>query len=912
MNQTAAFIKIYLWVALLIVPGISWSQATFKTAGSLDTTFNSGDIGYGFGVGSNGVIFSTAIQNDGKIIVGGSLTFYNNRSVRSVARLNTDGKLDSSFNTGSGANLPVYGIGIQSDEKILICGSFSIIDGVSIQKIARLDVDGSLDTTFNIGSGANYIIRCLAIQQDNKIVIGGEFTAFNGILINRIARLNQDGSLDTTFQPGSGANSTIHSLAIQDDEKIIIGGEFSAYNGVVKRNLIRINPDGSMDTTFRNGTTNGPSNTVYTTKVLGDGKIIIGGAFTSYDLIPKLRLARLHPDGTLDTTFNQTGGANGDVLCVSLQSDGKIIVSGKFYSYNGTSFFHIVRVDSLGVTDPGFIPISGTGNQIYSTSIQNDGKIIIGGQFFILNGITRNNLTRLLFDGTLDYNFNPGTGANEDVICTTIQSDGKIIVGGDFTIYNSLSQMRIARLLSDGSNDVNFNVGSGANASIRSIAIQNDGKIIFGGSLTSYNGVSKSRLARINSDGTIDPSFNTGTGVDGFYVNSIAIQSDGKIIIGGSFDYYNGISRPNIARLNTDGSLDLSFNIGTGTGSNVQIVRIQNDGKIIIAGTFSTYNGLNCNNIIRINPNGTMDNSFNAGTTGFNSYISSTLLQDDQKILIGGGFGIVNGIVRNRIARLNTDGSLDFTFDPGIGIVGQHVLAISMLSNGKIIIGGEFSSYNGTPIKNLARLESDGSLDIGFDPGTGPDEPIFTTAIQNDGKVIIGGHFISYDGIGRNRIARVLNCSIDTSLTVLQPTIIANATNVSYQWVDCNNNFSPIPNETSQSFTALTNGNYAVIFTENGCSQMSSCVNINQVGVIEKIDQHFNIYPNPCSGKFYIDSQSEFDIQIFDVAGKLISNQQILKGKNSVMLDKINNSLYSIILTDDESNRYIKRIAVIY
>jgi uncharacterized delta-60 repeat protein len=199
-------------------------------------------------------------------------------------------------------------------------------------------------------------------------------------------------------------------------------------------------------------------------------------------------------------------------------------------------------------------------------------------------------------DGALDLTFNPGTGANNDVMSTAIQTDGKIIIGGDFTAYNGTTVNRIARLNSDGSLDGSFNTGTGSDQPVKSITIQTDGKIIIGGFFATYSGTTVNNITRLNTGGSLDGSFNTGTGPSG-PVMSTAIQTDGKIIIGGSFFNYNGSTANNISRLNTDGSLDGSFNTGTGADSYVYTTAIQTDGKIIIGGLFTAYNGTMANYI---------------------------------------------------------------------------------------------------------------------------------------------------------------------------------------------------------------------------------------------------------------------------------------------------------------------------
>jgi len=362
--------------------------------------------------------------------------------------------------------------------------------------------------------------------------------------------------------------------------------------------------------------------------------------------------------------------------------------------------------------------------------------------------------------GANDPSFDPGTGANADVTSSILQSDCKIIIAGVFTSYNGSSKNYIARLNTDGTLDPGFNIGTGANGSIQATAIQSDGKILIGGNFTAYNGTTRNRLARLNADGTLDAGFNIGTGAD-YPIYEIAIQSDGKILIGGSFTNYNGTSINRLARLNADGTLDNTFNPGTGPNAIVYAILPLSDGKIIICGSFFSYNGIAINNIARLLANGTYDATFTPGS-GTSGNILTAELQSSGKIIIGGSFASFNGTARNNIARLYSNGTLDVFFDPGTG-PNTTVRTIATQSDGKIIIGGDFITYNGTSASRIARLLTDGTLDAGFNTGTGANNSIYTTAIQSDGKIITGGSFTTYNGTARNRIARIYGGTVGIS-----------------------------------------------------------------------------------------------------------------------------------------------------
>jgi uncharacterized delta-60 repeat protein len=354
--------------------------------------------------------------------------------------------------------------------------------------------------------------------------------------------------------------------------------------------------------------------------------------------------------------------------------------------------------------------VASTGN-VSSSVVQSDGKLVIGGTFTSYNGTSINRIGRVNTDGSLDATFNVGTGANQLISKVLLQSDGKIIIVGNFTTYNGTAKNRIVRLNSDGSIDGTFNIGTGANSQIYSAALQSDGKIVIGGTFTSYNGTTGvNRLARLNSDGTLDGSFSAGTGPDS-WTYAMAIQPDGKIIIVGNFSSYSGTTVNRVARVTSTGALDnlLSFNAGSAisvAGSIGYAVDLQSDGKIIIGGNFTTFNGSTKNRLVRLNTDGSTDNTFNSGGSDANNVVYSCKVQPDDKILIGGHFTTFNGVtIPARVACLNSDGTRDATFNAGgAGATSSFVLDIALNSSQEIFIGGAFIAYNGTTRNKLAKL----------------------------------------------------------------------------------------------------------------------------------------------------------------------------------------------------------------
>jgi uncharacterized delta-60 repeat protein len=341
--------------------------------------------------------------------------------------------------------------------------------------------------------------------------------------------------------------------------------------------------------------------------------------------------------------------------------------------------------------------------------------------------------------GTVDFGFFPNTTVNGQGNAVAVQGDGKVLIGGSFTTVNGALRGGIARLNSDGSTDHTFGNGL-AGAGAYAIVVQSDGKVLVGGGFTAVNGVARRGFARLNSDGTLDTTFGNGMAGTDDRVTSVALQSDGKVLIGGFFGAVNGVWRGHIARLNSDGSLDTTFGNGLAgvnnglagvnnglAGVNNLSMAVQSDGKVLIGGSFTTVNGTARGNIARLNSDGSLDTGFGDGLTGASARVNSVAVQSDGKVLIGGTFTTVNGTARGRHARLNSDGSLDTSFVNGFPVGISGVSSMALQSDGKVLIAGSFFVVNGTPRTYLARLAgvSDTTL-AALAQSTGTPTPAFS------------------------------------------------------------------------------------------------------------------------------------------------------------------------------------------
>ncbi len=346
-----------------------------------------------------------------------------------------------------GANGYVMAIAVQPDGKVLLGGEFTRFGclgncgpGAVVRNyLARLNADGTLDTTFD--PGANGPIRAMVLQPDGKIVVAGNFSTIGGggegtVARRWMARLNADGSVDVPFNPGVNMNNYVDAMALQPDGKIVVGGGFYAgLGGAVRYYFGRLNADGTADATFAPGA-NGP---VYSIALQPDGKIVLGGLFTAlggeFGDTPRQYIGRLNSDGSVDAAFNP--GADNRVDTLAIQADGKILAGGIFSGLGGgtgtTPRFNIGRINANGTVDQDFIP--GADSRVMALAVQADGRILVGGQFTMLGGggtgaVARWRIGRLNFDGSIDPTFNPG--AESIVFALAVQVDGHILAGGTF------------------------------------------------------------------------------------------------------------------------------------------------------------------------------------------------------------------------------------------------------------------------------------------------------------------------------------------------------------------------------------------------------------------------------------------------------------------------------------------------
>ena len=364
-----------------------------------------------------------------------------------------------------------------------------------------------------------------------------------------IANPDQPGFVDSSFAPDFQLDGPIRAVAIQDDGRVLIGGDFTTIDGTVRIGLARLNVDGSLDESFDPGlNVNG---TVRTIVVAKNGGILVGGGLL-YSGGANV-LARLNPDGSWDSTFDWGPGAgpNGEIKSIAVQADGRILVAGVFSTIDGKATPAILRLNTDGTVDSSFVPRPADPAVVMSVAAQPDGRVLIGGFFTTVQGVSRNRIARLNSDGSLDLTFDPGDGANSNIHLMKLQLDGKVLIGGHFSTIDSITRMNVARLNSDGSLDIGFNPGSGLGFSgqrVDSILVLPGGKTLIGGTFNFFDGVPRNRIARLNEDGSVDDTYDIGSGTDGI-VWAFALSPDGQPVAAGEFGSIDGNSRTGVGKL---------------------------------------------------------------------------------------------------------------------------------------------------------------------------------------------------------------------------------------------------------------------------------------------------------------------------------------------------------------------------
>lgn len=295
-----------------------------------------------------------------------------------LVKLNIDLTIDDTFNVGVGFNEILYtGSSIieQPDGKIIVTGTFTTYQGVSANRIVRINTNGTRDNTFVIGTGFNGFTQVPRFDSTNKVLVTGLYSKYNGYPANRLIRLNTDGSVDTTLVTGTGFNNTTVDVLTNPDDSMIVTGYFTSYNGSTREGMVKLNSLGAVDETFVVGAGLVPhsnNNPTYLTRIDGESSFYASGYFTQYKGIPEPYIIKIDEFGNKDTSFNAGTGFDNKTYSIQTVWDDKLFVRGSFQNYNGISAYS------------GFILLNTDGSILYSEEslIYYNTPIIIGNNLF--------------------------------------------------------------------------------------------------------------------------------------------------------------------------------------------------------------------------------------------------------------------------------------------------------------------------------------------------------------------------------------------------------------------------------------------------------------------------------------------------------------------------------------------------
>jgi len=600
----------------------------------------------------------------------------------------------------------------------------------------------------------NNTVRSVAVDQRGKLLFGGDFTEVNGQTTRRLTRLWGHGGLDRDFSAVI-PSGLVSAIAPTTDDRVLVGGSFTTVNGLPRSNLALLNDDGSTVATFA-PQINGQ---VAAIALVDDSdSYFIAGSFTAVNGLNRSRAAHM-----LGANVNPNfvpANLTGTAFAIAQQRDGKVLLTGSVRRQGAPAAQGpVLRLNADGSIDPQFFfAANGANDEGYALVVLPDQRILLGGRFSSQAGQTRY-LLRLNPDGTVDPNFVPPT-LNGAVRSVAVQDDGRIVIVGDFTGVSLRN--RVARLNADGSLDGSYAALFDPNDSVHGVALQRHQGAVFAGEFTSVSGQARTRAARVSYRGLLDTRF--AAQVSGGAVDVVAGQPDGRVLLGGSFSNVAGQIKPYLARINSSGSLDSSF--AAAPNNEVRAIAVLADRSVLIGGAFNAVNGSTRLRLAKLDAEGALDPNFNVAVNG--GTLHTLTLQADGKILIGGSFTSIGATPRAGIARLHANGSLDVDFVPAPLSTFTRVRAIAVRTDdvfqttpGQIYLGGETDGQN-----RLERLFSNGSLDSSFfRPENGEVWSLSTLGI---GSTVFG---LSFSAGCRFRSAS--GCFIDANGTVMSflPTV---------------------------------------------------------------------------------------------------------------------------------------------
>lgn len=864
-----------------------WGSAITKIGTHATKSFalynadGSPDTGFKWNTTSGGVNKMMA-QPDGKVLVGGTFTTFNGQSLSNLVRINLNGTVDSTF-YGTNVNGSISDFDLMEDGRIVIGGSFTLVGNFARAKLARLLADGSRDTSFTLTNEVDnasgfFPPQSVVVDDEGGILVGSTKINVNGAQVGYGFRVGPDAKYDPDCIFDFFGHYDVPNMKKLPDGRILMGNKTGSYNN----KLIGA-------TTFDSG-----------------GIGVLHGYPTKLGIVQHPLSQRIPLNGSTTLRVSAVGqavatyqwfkdglvipGATGQTLPISnLQAVDAGQYSVRVQNVYRTLYSNPARIEVLGV--PAIIkqPVSvsarlgqtvtfeaeavGLGALTYQW--QKDGVDIPDATTptLILTNVTAGSsaLYRMLvfntlapaptgiasqgaalsvgaaLAGTVDTSFAPGSGMQRSgtvlgfVEAVLWDSENKPVVGGFFDTINGTTRPNLARFNNDGTPDTTFASAGGPNNYVFDIIKTAGGQLYIGGSFSTYASVTQNRVARLNADGSRDSNF-ASTTAPGNNVYRIVEATDGKIFAG-----HNG-NAPRVWKYNDTGTRDTTTFTFSANNNSVYAINLYGNSQILVAGaaTSTHYS-------YRYGTNGTFDNTWTAASSAFNfnSYIYDVAVLSDGRALVGGTFvnpdsvqGLTNLVLLGTNGRIVANTSSNLVTD---GVVYD----IYVYPDGKVLIGGNFTNVNHIKRQGIARLNADLSVDPTFDPGqgvqvTGGGAAVYSIDVRNDGKILLGGYFESFDGAPRNGVVVLNGDPTILPLNIISPPQaqvvttgqnatfsvgVSGGTTLNFQWYKGTSLIlgATLPYLTVTNATFDSADSYKVTITSGGDSVTSTPVNLSVV-----------------------------------------------------------------------------------
>lgn len=612
-------------------------------------------------------------------------------------------------------------------------------------------------------------LQAAALQPDGRVVVAGNFSFVNGTPRRGLARLDEAGRPDPTFDVGAGTDGVVYALAVQPDGRILLAGRFDAVQGQPRRALARLEPEGRLDPTFA-PPLDGHESTVYALAVQSDGRILLAGSFHTVAGQPRDGLARLKPDGRPDESFNPGAGLNGGTgYDLAVEPDGHIWVGGDFARVDTLPTAGVARLKPDGRVDAGFqakIPSNPAG-RVYAVFPAPGGGVYVGGRLAGAGEAALNHLVRLLPDGRPDTDFVlPGElwGGLQTIFDVLVTPAGGVIAAGGFDSVGTVERAGLAQFTPQGAVDAAFDPGPGLQWTetprVHQVLRQPDGRLLVVGAFSAAGGQPRQGVARFFPDGKLDESFASPElrfETEGL-VRALGRAPDGALLVAGDFERANDEAHPGVARLRSDGKVDPDFMAELCDAARVYAAVPDAKGRWLLAGEFDQGGASTCQNLTRLLADGQADPDF--VPPEFNGPVLALAPAPGGGIWAGGAFTRVDQFRRLGLVRLLEDGSVDDGFDARLesALSDARVNALARDGAGRLYVGGRFHLVNGQSRTHLARLQPDGSLDVEYAPDLtwGGEEPeVHSLALLPDDRCVLGGCFTSLQELPRPGLARL-------------------------------------------------------------------------------------------------------------------------------------------------------------